>query len=237
MLAIDTAYFHHVCINTLYGAAVLLTFVLAERLIYFVLLNWRTSSLGAVLHGSQAWTDRRIKRRDQVLKRRDLMSRTVSDYIAALSSSGFSRTRLEDLSSAQFIKVHARINARLWLLDTIVTAAPLLGLLGTILGIMDTFSALSAGGISDPGAVSRGIGAALLATAIGIGVALFGLLGHNLLHRFADHILEEFKRLILLSESSTPHAIALEIAKAARANGLQDPVLPTSALLAAGATR
>jgi biopolymer transport protein ExbB len=91
------------------------------------------------------------------------------------------------------------ISARLWVLDTIVTAAPLLGLLGTILGIMDTFSALSAGGISDPAAVSRGISAALLATAIGIGTALFGLLGHNILHRISDVILEEFKSFLLLS--------------------------------------
>jgi biopolymer transport protein ExbB len=64
---------------------------------------------------------------------------------------------------------------------------------------MDTFHALSGGGISDPAAVSRGIADALLATAIGIGVALFGLLGHNLLHRFADHLTEDFKRLILAS--------------------------------------
>ena len=89
-----------------------------------------------------------------------------------------------------------------------MTAAPLLGLLGTILGIMDTFNALSAGGISDPAAVSRGIAAALLATAIGIGTALYGLLGHNLLHRMADHITEEFKGLILASDG-----LATELAK------------------------
>jgi biopolymer transport protein ExbB len=89
------------------------------------------------------------------------------------------------------------VNARLWILDTVVTAAPLLGLLGTILGIMDTFSALSSGGISDPAAVSRGIAAALLATAIGIGTALYGLLGHNILHRYSDYLTDEFKGFIL----------------------------------------
>ena len=46
---------------------------------------------------------------------------------------------------------------------------------------------------------SRGISAALLATAIGIGTALFGLLGHNILHRISDVILEEFKSFLLLS--------------------------------------
>ena len=201
-IAIDTAYFHHVCINTLYGAAVLLLFILVERLIYFGLLNWRVGSLGALLDGSGPLTEKRQARRALALSRTDLLTRSVAEYTRAAVNPALGRSRLEDLSSAQFIKINGRINARLWVLDTIVTAAPLLGLLGTILGIMDTFNALSAGGISDPAAVSRGIGSALLATAIGIGVALFGLLGHNLLHRIADHIAEGFKRIILLSESA-----------------------------------
>jgi len=116
-----------------------------------------------------------------------------------MQSEPIARSRIEDLSAALYIEMDSLISSRLWVLDTIVTAAPLLGLLGTILGIMDTFAALSAGGISDPGAVSRGISAALLATAIGIGTALIGLLGHNVLHRIADVILEEFKSFLLLS--------------------------------------
>ena len=137
------------------------------------------------------------------IQRGDVLSRSLKRYIGAVDDHA-SRNQLEDLSGALFIKVNGRISARLWLLDTIVTAAPLLGLLGTILGIMKTFSALSAGGISDPGAVSQGISAALLATAIGIGTALYGLLGHNLLHRIADHLTDEFKRVILLSERVRP---------------------------------
>jgi biopolymer transport protein ExbB len=221
-ISIDTAYFHMVCIYSLYGAAVLLTFVLVERLAYYLLLNMRAASLNAVVHDDRTPTEKTFKWRARVLKRRDLLSKSVAEYIAALNQPAARRNQLEDLSAALFIRVTGRISARLWILDTIVTAAPLLGLLGTILGIMDTFSALSAGGISDPAAVSRGIGAALLATAIGIGTALYGLLGHNLLHRIADHLMEEFKRLILLSDKiegtgampaatqATPHAMAAE---------------------------
>ena len=60
-----------------------------------------------------------------------------------------------------------------------ITAAPLLGLLGTILGIFETFTVLAKSGISDPQGVSAGIGVALLATAIGIGTALVALVIHN----------------------------------------------------------
>ena len=195
MTNFDTAYFHHVCINLLYGMAALLTFVLVERLVYYVLLNVRSGRLVSVLNGTN------VRGAQTMMTRRDLFSSSLAKYIGAVRQPGITRHALEDLSAAQFIKVSGRIGARLWLLDTIVTAAPLLGLLGTILGIMDTFNALSAGGISDPAAVSRGIASALIATAIGIGVALFGLLGHNLLHRYADHLTEDFKRLILSAEA------------------------------------
>jgi biopolymer transport protein ExbB len=85
----------------------------------------------------------------------------------------------DDLAEQAFIRVQHQLNQHLWVLDTIVTAAPLLGLLGTILGIFDTFTALAKSGISDPQGVSAGIGTALLATAIGIGTALICLIVYN----------------------------------------------------------
>ncbi|MFA5901936.1 MAG: MotA/TolQ/ExbB proton channel family protein [Hyphomicrobium sp.] len=197
-MVFDTHYFHDVCIYTLYGCVGVLTFVVVERLVYYTLLNMRTANLGAVIYGSKILPPEKVSR---LLKRRDVITRSVASYAAEIRRPGVTRARLEDVSSAAFVKVSGHIGARLWLLDTIVTAAPLLGLLGTILGIMDTFNALSAGGISDPAAVSRGIAAALLATAIGIGTALYGLLGYNLLHRFSDHLTERFKQLLLLAEN------------------------------------
>jgi biopolymer transport protein ExbB len=192
-MQIDTAYFHHVCINALYASAVLLIFVFIERLVYYGLLNYQASRLGSIVSGDTSATN------NGALSRRNLFARSLAEYVKAQDTAGTTRARLEDLSAALFIKVSSHVTARLWMLDTIVTAAPLLGLLGTILGIMDTFNALSSGGISDPAAVSRGIAAALLATAIGIGTALIGLLGYNILHRMSEHLTEEFKRLILVS--------------------------------------
>jgi len=70
-------------------------------------------------------------------------------------------------------------------------------LLGTILGIMETFTALAQGGVSDPGEVSRGIGTALVATAIGIATALLGLFGTSILSRRAHLLVEDFKSFLL----------------------------------------
>jgi len=57
----------------------------------------------------------------------------------------------------------------------VITASPLTGLLGTVLGIMDSFSKMAQKGVSDIGEVSKGIAFALEATALGIAIALIAL--------------------------------------------------------------
>lgn len=67
-------------------------------------------------------------------------------------------------------------------LDTCVTAAPLLGLLGTVTGMMNTFGALGEGDIAaSAGKITGGVGEALIATACGLVVAIVGLIPYNIL--------------------------------------------------------
>ena len=66
-------------------------------------------------------------------------------------------------------------------LDTIITMAPLLGILGTVLGIIQSFDLLGQSGIQDPKAVTGGIAQALITTAAGLSVALVTLVPFNIL--------------------------------------------------------
>ena len=64
-------------------------------------------------------------------------------------------------------------------LDTIITLGPLLGLLGTIIGMIDSFGIMSESGLGNPHAVTGGVAEALICTAAGIFVAVTTLIPYN----------------------------------------------------------
>ncbi len=65
------------------------------------------------------------------------------------------------------------------ILDTIITMAPLLGILGTVTGIIVSFDFLGKAGVEDPKAVTGGIAQALITTAAGLTVALATIVPYN----------------------------------------------------------
>ena len=74
-----------------------------------------------------------------------------------------------------------RVNAKgLTIVSTIITAEPMLGILGTVIGIMQTFSALN-GTDANPLAATAGIGEALITTAAGLIASLILLFPYNVL--------------------------------------------------------
>ena len=72
-----------------------------------------------------------------------------------------------------------RMKRGLGVLDTIITMAPLLGILGTVIGIIQSFDMLGQAGIEDPKTVTVGIAQALITTATGLSIALFTIIPYN----------------------------------------------------------
>ena len=73
----------------------------------------------------------------------------------------------------------------LMVLDTIVTLAPMLGILGTVTGIITSFNLLSSSGMQNPEGVTKGIAEALITTAAGLVVSMFALLPFN---AYSSHV-------------------------------------------------
>ena len=92
-------------------------------------------------------------------------------------------------------QIEKSLGRGLWVLDTVVTAAPLLGLLGTILGMMHSFKLIGPAGLVDPSGVTAGVAEALIATAVGLLIALVALFGFNYLSRLQAQTLDEMERL------------------------------------------
>lgn len=73
------------------------------------------------------------------------------------------------------------LESKMGLLATAVSASPMLGLLGTVWGVLDAFGSMAAVGAANLAAVAPGISAALLTTVVGLLVAIPSAVGYNLL--------------------------------------------------------
>jgi biopolymer transport protein ExbB len=101
--------------------------------------------------------------------------------------------RVEAKIDAAAQQIERDMSRGLWLLETIVTAAPLLGLLGTIVGMMHSFRLIGGDGLVSPAGVSGGVAQALVATAIGLVIALVALFAFNYFSRRVDRLMDDIE--------------------------------------------
>jgi len=103
------------------------------------------------------------------------------DFIIKVLVSGilhrqFSMIKAMEASAVEEIKQMRRY---MGVLDTMITVAPLLGILGTVLGIIDSFEIMGNVGIEHPRLVTAGIAQALITTASGLGIAILSVFPFN----------------------------------------------------------
>ncbi len=113
---------------------------------------------------------------------------------AALTRLPYGRAAVEAAFQEATLEEEQQLTKGLRPLGTIAQIAPLLGLLGTVTGMIVAFSEISQQGTGNPAALADGIGQALVTTAAGLIVAIPALIGYNYLSSRVDNILLEIER-------------------------------------------
>ena len=110
--------------------------------------------------------------------------------------------KLQDLSSPPALRVEqlkgelertvgeqcVNLESQVSLLGTVVSAAPFVGLLGTVWGVMDAFTGVATAGTASIGALAPGISGALITTVAGLVVAIPSMVGYNYLLTKIRHL-------------------------------------------------
>lgn len=182
---------HEMTFYVMYVAAAVAVFIIVERSIFFSFTLRQSRKLEKALKQTS------FESLPSPLKSQESLPLTLLKEFYQSLSEVTTHNELEDLSQAIYISTRGSLVKGLWLLEGIVAGAPLLGLLGTIFGIIDTFKALADSGISDPSLVSKSIGTALYATALGISIAVVGLIFNHHLQDRLELINDHLKVLLL----------------------------------------
>tara|TARA_B100001094_G_scaffold326355_1_gene382330 strand:- start:71 stop:667 length:597 start_codon:yes stop_codon:yes gene_type:complete len=130
----------------------------------------------------------------------DLITKKQSIEISSLSSLGFllincikyrnlPRENLESKIEEKALEVKYNLERRLSMLGTIATISPLLGLLGTVVGMITAFTGLTETSGANPDLLAAGISQALITTAFGLLIAVPGLVLHKFFEQKINYLL------------------------------------------------
>ena len=109
--------------------------------------------------------------------------------IAGLDHADTNWTIIRDVLQETGRQEATRLTRRLGVLETVAAVSPLLGLLGTVLGMIRVFATISAAGLGNPETLSAGISEAMVTTAAGLIIGIPALVAYNWLNGRAERII------------------------------------------------
>lgn len=125
-------------------------------------------------------------------KTRDCRDHVIRILAVGILHRDYSLAKAMEAEALALVK---RMRRNMVVLDTMITVAPLLGIFGTVLGIIASFNMLGAEGIGDPRAVTGGIAQALITTAAGLAVSIVAVFPYNFFNSRIDnaiHVMEKY---------------------------------------------
>ena len=155
---------------------------------------------------NQLYKALRTGNREEILKlckdKTDSVSKSVAKIVSNMDINfdeldNSHRQVIEGIISESILEQTTELEKGMSLLGTVVNAAPQLGLLGTVTGMIAAFSALTRNGTSTAKIVAGGISEALYTTAFGLIVAIPALVFYNYFNRRIDVIVAEMERAAL----------------------------------------
>ncbi|NND65539.1 MAG: MotA/TolQ/ExbB proton channel family protein [Gammaproteobacteria bacterium] len=143
-----------------------------------------------------SWLDDKLLDHDQLaaLSESSPLGRIVA---AGLTHQHDGRDRMKERIEDEGRHVVHDLERYLNALGTIAAISPLLGLLGTVIGMVKVFAAITAHGVGNPAVLAGGISEALITTAAGLTVAIPTLIGYRYLRRWVDSLVVEMEQQTL----------------------------------------
>ena len=147
--------------------------VVIERLIFWITLNRSRNRqlLDEIMALCESGDWEAVRRKTAGSK-----DPIIKILISGILHRRYSMIKAMEASAADEIK---RMRRFMNVLDTMITVAPLLGILGTVTGIIQSFDVLGTSGIEHPEIVTAGIAQALITTAAGLGIAILTVFPYN----------------------------------------------------------
>lgn len=122
------------------------------------------------------------------------ISRTVKNILLAYKYEDDMYESKEKLMKEKALDQIENLEKRLTLLAIVAYISPMAGLLGTVLGMINSFKAIALQGTGDPNVVANGISEALFTTATGLIIAIPTIIAYNLFNRRIDKIMLKIEK-------------------------------------------
>jgi biopolymer transport protein ExbB len=153
----------------IFGISVVLLTVGLWKFWHFIKLGaWNRKQADEIL---KLWLEKKIEPSD--INPRNIRAKILAQTILAISNQNYTNDMVREECVRLANKNLNEARRGLRIIDLIITIAPLVGLLGTVLGMIEAFQALQdSGAQADPSALAGGIWEALLTTAAGMGIAI-----------------------------------------------------------------